>query len=155
MPPWTLKVRLKVAASSFLPFPRDALWECKWRDGFVTVSPWKEKGLKTSFGVFKMSDLPPMFSVSGVIFPVCPQTHPYSVSLQMFSSSWTTISLLLCLRNNSPCEPVLHFLDCGALEQKTEAIPSECNSPLWPPEHPGMQGDRLIEEALQIAKTAP
>lgn len=123
----------------------------------ITVSPLKRKRTQNFFQGFS-SIRPPLCSLCLVSFsPVCPQTHP-TLSLQMFSSSWTTISPLLWRETTAVWAPCLFLGPRGALSRKRKpfSTANSVNSPLAISRASGaITGTSTVGRSSSSAKTAP
>ena len=101
---------------------------------------------------------PPLCSLCLASFsPVCPQTHP-TLSLQMFSSSWTTISPLLWQETTAVWAPCLFLGPRGALSRKQKPFftANSVNSPLAISRASGaITGTSMAGRSSSSAKTAP
>lgn len=99
----------------------------------------------------------PVFSVSGVIFPVCPQTPP-TQNLQMCSSSWTTISRLPWRGTTAASAPCPFLGPPGVPSRKPRlfSTANSVNSPLATSRASGaITGTSMVGRSSSSAKTAP
>lgn len=98
-----------------------------------------------------------VFSVSGVTFPVCPQTPP-TQNLQMFSSSWTTTSQLPWQGTTAVPAPCLSLGPPGVLSRKPKLFftANSVNSPLATSRaSDAIIGTSMAGRSSSSAKTAP
>lgn len=142
-------------ASSLPAFPQRCVVECKWRWKLGSQSaPWKEKGLKTSFRGFQVSDLHCV---------LCVWCH-FPLSVHRLILLWASrcsaavepLSVRCSGEKQQPCEPRASFWDRGGRWAENGS-----HSPLrilwillWLyPEHQApLQGQARWEEALQVQR---